>query len=460
MAPIDGRRKTIILVSQGVPAGLPALPNENRPRPLSSTWDAMRPSPGALDLRDVIDAAAHNNVSFYTIDPTGDPGAPAPDIKPVPYLLGDSPFVRTSGQETLDVLAAETGGASLIRSNNFDDAFARIVEESSSYYLLGYTSSGKRDGKFHHIAVRTRAGLRVRTRTGYVAQNDKPTKPVKPGGWPPELVNALQSPVQISGVKMNVGAAAFRGENGTASVEVVVETHGADLLKDADATHTDGSVGLLIVAVDSDGHIKASHYGGLAMHLSPDTRDAVDSYGLRMLNRLALKPGHYVMRVAGVDQAAATKGSVQYMLDVPDFSKGPLTMSGLVVSSTAENRRPTTGSDNDWKARFGEPPTATRAFAASDDLVVFDEIYQNDEKSGRIDVMTTVQSESDDIVFRQQQELASGAGAPPGPSKSYPNQTTIPLKDLKPGNYLLVVESRATANPKASVSRQVFFSVH
>ena len=169
-----------------------------------------------FDLRDVIDEAAHNNVSFYTIDPAGRPGSPSPDVAIAPYLLavgddipGDSPFIRTSGQDTLDVLAAETGGASLVRSNNFNEAFDRIVDDASSYYLLGYTSTAKRDGKFHHISVKTRPGLHVRTRTGYIAQTDKPAKGTKAGGLAPELVSTIQSPVQLPGVKMNVGASPF-----------------------------------------------------------------------------------------------------------------------------------------------------------------------------------------------------------------------------------------------------------
>jgi VWFA-related protein len=481
MAPIDGRRKTVVLISQGLPSGLPNLPND---RP-SDTVDLLDPTidtsddfsifdtfdqqrSGTFDLRDVIDEAAHNNVSFYTIDPAGHPGTPSPDVALAPYLLaagddfpGDSPFARTTGQDTLDVLAAETGGASLVRSNNFNEAFDRIVDDASSYYLLGYSSTAKRDGKFHHITVNTRPGLHVRTRTGYVALGEKPDKPTKAaraGAWPAELVSTIQSPVQLPGVKMNVGASAFRGKNGLASVEVVVETHGAGLLQDQDAQHADGAMGLLIVAADENGHIKASHNGGLSMRLTPETRAAVDAFGLRVLNRLELKPGRYVMRVAATDNAASAKGSVHYTLDVPDFSRGPLTMSGLALSSTAEQKRPTTGSDTNWAQRFGAPPTATRAFLVGEELSVFEDIYRNDKKLGTVTVTTTVRSEADDVVFREQQGLGS-AVASAGGLASDSIHTKIPLKGLQAGSYLLTVDARASANMKASASRQILFSV-
>jgi hypothetical protein len=46
----------------------------------------------------------------------------------------------------------------------------RIVDDLSSYYLLGYYSSGKLDGKFHSITVRVKQpGVQVRARRGFLA---------------------------------------------------------------------------------------------------------------------------------------------------------------------------------------------------------------------------------------------------------------------------------------------------
>src|SRR5262249_33280646 len=48
--------------------------------------------------------------------------------------------------------------------------FRRIVADLSSYYLLGYYSSGRLDGKFHSISVRVkRPGVQIRARRGYLA---------------------------------------------------------------------------------------------------------------------------------------------------------------------------------------------------------------------------------------------------------------------------------------------------
>ena len=52
-------------------------------------------------------------------------------------------------QDSLRTLAEETGGFASVSSNDFSTAFQRIVDENSSYYVLGYyPTNDKRDGRF------------------------------------------------------------------------------------------------------------------------------------------------------------------------------------------------------------------------------------------------------------------------------------------------------------------------
>ena len=46
-------------------------------------------------------------------------------------------YVRKS-QDTMRVLAEETGGLAVVNQNDFDKALKRIDAESSDYYVLGY----------------------------------------------------------------------------------------------------------------------------------------------------------------------------------------------------------------------------------------------------------------------------------------------------------------------------------
>lgn len=74
--------------------------------------------------------------------------------------------------DTLREITDPSGGRTEVVRTFADlrDATARIAEELSSQYLLGYTSSHGADGKYHSVRVRVRGGeYRVRARTGYVA---------------------------------------------------------------------------------------------------------------------------------------------------------------------------------------------------------------------------------------------------------------------------------------------------
>jgi hypothetical protein len=71
---------------------------------------------------------------------------------------------------SLRTLAENTDGLAIVDSNDLAKGLRRVVDDLSSYYLLGYYSNGPLDGKFHSINVRVkRTGVQVRARRGYLA---------------------------------------------------------------------------------------------------------------------------------------------------------------------------------------------------------------------------------------------------------------------------------------------------
>jgi VWFA-related protein len=120
----------------------------------------------ARELAEITRTANRANATIYTIDPRGlVAGADLDEqLDPVEY----AEYVRKS-QDSLRVLADETGGIAVVNQNDFTKALKRIDNETSDYYVLGYYSSNpdplKRTRKIE-VKVK-KPGLNVWSRTSY-----------------------------------------------------------------------------------------------------------------------------------------------------------------------------------------------------------------------------------------------------------------------------------------------------
>jgi VWFA-related protein len=92
----------------------------------------------ARELWDLTRTANRANVTIYTLDPRGLVG-PLSDLDDNVDPQQWSEFVRKS-QDSLRVLAEETGGLAVVNQNDFSKALKRIDAETSDYYVLGFYS--------------------------------------------------------------------------------------------------------------------------------------------------------------------------------------------------------------------------------------------------------------------------------------------------------------------------------
>src|SRR4051812_11618910 len=131
----------------------------------------------ANELSELTREANRANASIYTIDPRGLVGMP--DLDQNVDMMDFQNYVRTS-QDSLRVLAEQTGGFATINQNDFKKALKRIDAETSDYYVLGYYSSNpdptQRKRKVE-IKIVNRPNLDMRYRTEYTL---KPTKAPSP----------------------------------------------------------------------------------------------------------------------------------------------------------------------------------------------------------------------------------------------------------------------------------------
>jgi len=135
----------------------------------------------ARELGELTRTANRSNVTMYTIDPRGLVGMGDIDEQVDPQQWNE--FVRKS-QDSLRVIAEETGGIAVVNQNDFSKALKRIDAETSDYYVLGYYSKNPDPTKRRRqIEVKvTRKNANAWFRKEYVLKPPpKPTSSTKKG---------------------------------------------------------------------------------------------------------------------------------------------------------------------------------------------------------------------------------------------------------------------------------------
>jgi len=456
---IRGRRKAIVFFSEGIDYDI----LDFNKREATTIQDRMR---------EVFATATRANVSIYSIDPRGltsladesiEIAGGFPEDQMLRLNLQSFQDSLRLSQDSLRALSEETGGFAAVNRNDFSDAFSRVVKDSSSYYVLGYyPKNDRRDGRFRKIEVKVkRPGLEVRSRRGYTAPRGKAPVPPKASATDktsPQVREALDSPLPLSALTLSVFSAPFKGTAPKASVLVTVEADGRDFGFDEKDGRLMSDYEVSAIAIDDNGKIQGGDRSLVNFALKPENRDRFMQAGVRVSTRLQVEPGRYQLRIAARESATGRVGSVNYDLDVPDFTKESLVMSGVVLSSASGLRMSTAKPDEELKDALPGPPTASRTFPRGDELAVFAEVYDNDAKTPHVvDITSTVVSEDGRNVFKTAEERNSAElqGKPGG----YGHQARISLKDFAPGTYLLTVEAKSRAGNKPPVGRTIQFKV-
>jgi VWFA-related protein len=472
---VRGRRKALLFFSEGIDYPMAEVEgSHNGAEIMKATEDAMN-------------AAALANVNVFAIDPRGLIGMPTdlmdgmPSAGPPDYAGADptklpgTPVTGTQAlmdeirltQDSLRTVAEGTGGFAALDTNSVSDAFDRIVEANSRYYLLGYTPpSHPHDGRFHHIEVRVkRPGLKAMARRGYPSPSGKTPEERKleeagrrareglKGGatdTTSELRAALNSPVQQPGLSLTVQAVPFRSTPREASVALTVELNGSQLqfAQQPNSLFAD-ALEVSFFPLNEEGKPQRGTRMALNLAVRPDTYERMKMLGLRINGRTSLAPGRYQLRMGARDPIGGKTGTVFYDVTVPDFTRNPLMMSGLLLSSSSAPQVLTAQHDPVAEKLLGAPPTSRREFAQNETLALMTEIYDNmpPQQPRQIDITAGLISEAGNEAFASHDSLANGASVQT-PWTAFDYTAQIPLKDVAPGRYLLRVEAhdRGAAN--------------
>ena len=473
MAAIQGRRKALIYVSEGVDYNLydiftggdPSIFNfENFNLVQSETWDTIA-------------AASRSNVQIYPVDPRGLTNMGQENIEigglaPEAYGLGPRQLEQElqTSQANLRQLAEETGGVAFVGRNDFDAAFDRIVEENSSYYVLGYYSTNdRRDGKMRNITVRVAghpdAQITYRKRyaapRGRAPKNASGAKPLDPAkSLNAELVSTMASPLPKTGIQLRVTAIPKKGTAKTTDVEVLIDALGRDL------TFTEGSgtfnnkLSLHVAVFDKQGKSIFAERPDVDLNLRPETHARVTQQGVRLLRHLSLPPGRYQLRVAAQDSGKVKQGSVHLDVDVPDFTKPPLALSGVAIAATSDRAvysPPKPGFDP-FNGLLPGAPSALREFPNNSEIAAAFEVYANRPTPVyRFDITSRVRADDGRVVFNKTEERSTEElhGTPGG----FGYSVRIPIQSWPPGLYVLEVEASPRVTGVEPVVKRIQFEV-
>lgn len=442
LRPVEGRRKAILYVGEGIDYELG-----------DRTLDLMQ------QVNAFVSAVSRSGTVLYTLDPGG-MRAPALGVDS-PAGSAFSGALDDAGARAYSMLqawASGSGGVAAIDTNDLDGGLARIVEDSSRYYVLAFDSPTANDGRFHRVEVRTtRPGVKVvRAGRGYLA-GPKPNAKAAAKTVSAEharaasLDEALSSPVPRMGARLRVFAAPFKGT--TAEHEALVGLHldGRDLGLTGQEGAEQINALVEIVVLDEAGRVAASTRNTLDVTVPPGRAQAVQSRGLRYLDRVALPPGRYRVR-AGAVVGGDRIGTVESSLEVQDFTAPNLALSGLLVSSRRAAPGLSTGSY--YTTWLPGPATAQRRFLPDDELTAFAELY-NAGTTERFIAVQRVLDGQGDVMLESTQALA----APQSSRDTVPVVATVPLRSLAPGRYRLRVEIRPDRDAGVTVAREVTFHV-
>ena len=460
---IRGRRKAIVMFSEGIDYNIYDI--------MSIDNSGNTEATAVMDAtRDMLAAATRANVAIYGVDPRG-LGASFEGLAEIQSFPDDTSlglnqsalFNETRlGQDSLRTMSEETGGFAVVNRNDFENAFQRIVDDNSSYYVMGYYSTNeRRDGRFRRIEVRVknRPGLVVRARKGYVAPRGRvpETKAAAKDAPSAELKEALESPLPLPELPLAVTAAVFKGPAARGSVVISTFVHGGSLPFAEEGGMFKNDLEVVGIATDDKGKSFTTDRNTVNLNMKPDTVNRVRATGFRVIQSLDLQPGRYLLRVAVREGNTRKAGMATYDLEVPEFTKAPLTMSSVALTSAMSGAAPTIRPKDPLEKLLPGPLTTYREFPQIDEVALFTEIYDNVKQAHKTEIVATVKAEGGQSVFETREshdssELAGSAGG-------YGFQTRVPLKGLAPGLYVLRIEATALVGDRPTVSHETVFRV-
>jgi len=337
-----------------------------------------------VELKRTVDRANRANVSIYAADMRGlqasVPGGDASQgsTRGRGAFSGASvasQFSRmASTQDTLTTMAEDTGGRAFFDSNSFGDVFDRVVNDTSAYYVLGYSSTNPaRDGRFRRIKVRlaTRTDLKLEYRSGYYAPRDfaHATRDDREQ----QLQDQLMSALSMTDLSAYVAAAYFRVSDNRFFVPLSVAVPGYQVPFTHATDKNKSTIDVLGIVRDEQrrpvGRFRDT------VKLAVETNDELKRKTVQYETGMELAPGKYNVKVVVRENQNGTMGSYETNVVVPDLKADTVKLSSVIVGTQLQQGA--ARNDRNPLVRNGRElvPNVTHVVSSGQHLYFYYEVY-------------------------------------------------------------------------------------
>ncbi len=428
-------RKAVVLLSEG----------------FSLRTEGLFPDPRILQrLDELYDQAARAGVVIYTLDVRGlqTGGAVAGDgVDPA----GSRRTALLDSQDSLFVVAQQTGGLAMMNSNDLPRLMKRISDSERGYYILGYTprdGTFARPGKtarFHRLSIKvTRPGLRVRTRKGFLGFSDD-TAAAAP--TPQQLTYmAALSPFVVSaiGVRATVLPAFAQGQGNFLRALLHIDPKALSFQREPDGV-TRARADVLSLVFDPWGQLVTSRAAAFAAVAATEDHHQEPEAGIVYSLRIPLqrRSGGFQVRFAVRDRRSGALGAAGEYVDVPDARRGSFALSGVVIGDKDAVRL----LDDAGLASHAQAAALRRAKAGGN-LAYTYEVYN---AAGPVQSSVSIWRGNERVFTAPPDKLV-----PPADSRPFAAAGALELgRNLPAGKYVLEVNA-TTGKGKSAVQRVAF----
>ncbi len=272
-------------------------------------------------------SARKSNVLYYTIDP----GAQAGDIEAAPTSRSGYSTPGGLMPVTLRSLATESGGTSLLNTNDINGDLDNLDRQLSNYYILGFQSNNpKHDGGFRSIKIKTEAkGISLKHRPSY--KDKRPSDVLANSRQEQALLSLLASPNNAAAIPIEFRPNYFYNPPGAAKALINVRIRLEKTVFKNKGDQIGIDLNIIGVAYSDSGGIAARFSETIPIRIEAANEPALRKSSLVYRNYFKLRPGKYRLKLAISDESN-NLGSSEQTFVLPPLPDQGFAGSSLVVA--------------------------------------------------------------------------------------------------------------------------------